>query len=350
MDRQLRKIAIVVEEFTLRSPAQQLLDRFLIGYPRDGEFRRLDNCQVWLHVVSGGSDTEVGRRVKDHDLRVAESIDRTLANADGVIVVWRGAGSKANDDLLRATLHSMQSGTLCFVHGALASGRNAARQSAALAKSRGLVLCSGTSTAVTYRLPEVDLPPKAKTREALIVVQGPFPDAEHEALEGLLPAIERRRGGETGVKSVRSIQNDEVWRAGREGLWSWSLLAAAISHSNTVQGDPVKDGRTQDIVGQGLIQALAKNPRGWVLEHHDPMRTTILVLDGAVADYNFAIRLADGGTVSAQLYRPPEPAQEQFSRLAAAIEELFRKGKAPWAIERSLLVAGLLDEFKLRRR
>ncbi|HKS38164.1 MAG TPA: hypothetical protein VJW76_13285, partial [Verrucomicrobiae bacterium] len=184
--------------------------------------------------------------------------------------------------------------------------------------------------------------------EALIVVQGPFPEAEHEALEGLLPVIERRRGGENGVQSVRLVEGDDVWRTGREGSWSSSLLAAAVSRSNTVQGDPVKDGRTQNIVGQGLIQSLAKNPRGWLLEHHDRLRTTILVLDGAVADFNFAVRLADGSAVSAQLYRPPEPAQEQFSRLTAVIEDFFRTGKAPWGIERGLLVSGLLDEFRQR--
>lgn len=349
MDRQLRKMVIVAEEFALHSPAQQLLDRFLMGYRREGQFHRLDGCQVWLHVAPGASGADVERRMKDHDLHVGENLDRTLANADGVILVWRGSGAKANDVLLQATLRAMQSGTPCFVHGALASGRDAARQSAALAKSRGLVLCSGTSTTVTYRLPDVDLPRNAKTREALIVVQGPFPEAEHEALEGLLPVIERRRGGESDVRSVRFVQGDEVWRARREGLWSLSLLAAAVSRSNTVQGDPVKDGRTQDIVGQGLIQSLAKDPRGWLLEHHDRLRTTILVLDGAVADYNFAIHLADGSTVSAQLYRPPEPAQEQFSRLAAVIEDFFRTGEAAWRIERSLLVAGLLDEFRQRR-
>src|SRR2546422_1033212 len=36
----LRKIAFLVEEFSLQTPAQQLLDRFLIGYPRDGKFHR----------------------------------------------------------------------------------------------------------------------------------------------------------------------------------------------------------------------------------------------------------------------------------------------------------------------
>jgi len=347
MDRELRKIAIVAEEFALRSPPQQLLDRLLVGYQRNGQFHRLEGCQVWL-VPLDRNHPEIERRIKDFGLHVAEDKESAVVDADGVVVAWRNSGAKANDDLLRTVLQRMRKGAACFVHGALASGTASAKELVALATARGVTLCAGTSTAVTFRLPDVDLPSKAKTREALIVVQGPFPEAEHEALEGVLPVIERRRGGESGVRSVRFVEGDEVWRAGREGLWSWSLLASAISRSNTVQGDPVKDGRTQDIVGQGLIQSLAKSPRGWLLEHHDRLRTTLLVLDGAVADYNFAIRLANGSTVSAQLYRPPEPAQEQFSRLTAVIEDFFRTGKAPWRIERSLLVAGWLDEFRQR--
>src|SRR6185369_16362289 len=33
----LKKIVFIYEEFEIGSPAQQLLDRFLIGYPRNGE-------------------------------------------------------------------------------------------------------------------------------------------------------------------------------------------------------------------------------------------------------------------------------------------------------------------------
>lgn len=350
MDRPLKKVAFVVDEFTLRSPAQQLLDRFLMGYQRDGQFHRLEGCQVWLLAAMDRTHLEVERRTKDFGLRVAENMESAVMDADGVVVVWRGSGAKANDDLLRMTLQKMRSGAACFVHGTLANGIASAKELVALAKARGVTLRAGTSTAVMFRLPDLDLKPGTRLSEATIVVQGLFPEAELDALEGLLPFIERRRKGETGVAGIRRLEDDELWRAEQEGSWSWSLLAAAISRSNTVQGDPVKDGRTQDIAGLGLVKSLAKNPRGWLLKHRDGLRTALLVLDGAVADYSFAVRLADGGTVSAQLYRPPEPAQEQFSRLTMVIEDFFRSGTAPWTVERSLLIAQVLGEFSKRQR
>jgi len=123
------------------------------------------------------------------------------------------------------------------------------------------------------------------------------------------------------------------------------LLAAALSRSHSPQGDPVLDGRTQDLVGLGLVPKLARNPRGWLLEHRDGLRSTILVLDGVVADFNFAVRGQDASIVSAQLFRAPAPAEQHFSRLAAVMEEFFRTGGAPWPIERNLFIAGLLEEF-----
>lgn len=349
MDRPLKKLVFVLEEFTLRSPAQQLLDRFLIGYQRDGQFHQLEDCQVWLLALTDRTHPEVERRIKGFGLRIAGNMESAMMDADGVVVVWRGSGAKANADLLRMTLQNMRSGAACFVHGALADGTASATELVALAKARGVTLLAGTSTAVAFRLPDVDLKPGTRLSEALIVVQGSFPEAELDALDGLLPFIERRRNGETGVTGIRRLEKDEVWRAEQEGSWSWPLLAAALSRSNTVQGDPVKDGRTQDIAGLGLVKSLAKNPRGWLLDHRDGLRTALLVLDGAVADYGFAVRLAKGGTVSAQLYRPPEPAQEQFSPLAMVIEVFFRSGTAPWRVERSLLIAQLLEEFSNRQ-
>ncbi|MEQ2007793.1 MAG: hypothetical protein ABMA26_13435, partial [Limisphaerales bacterium] len=189
----------------------------------------------------------------------------------------------------------------------------------------------------------IDLPPQARVDESLIVVQGASPLAELHALDGLLPVLERRTGGERGVRQVKFLSGRELWRAGDRREWSWPLLSAALSRSDSPQGDAILDGRTQDLVGLGLVPKLATNPRGWLLEHTDGVRTALLVLDGVVADFNFAVRLADGSNLSAQLFRAPVPAQEHYSRLASSMEDFFRTGTPSWPASRSLLTAGLLD-------
>jgi hypothetical protein len=343
----LRKIAFVVEEFAPRSPSQQLLDRFLVGYPRDGEFHTLADCEILLSAREKSDPSELQARTREFGLKRPANPADAVFGADAIVVVWRGSEAKANHELLEMVLQTARAGARCFVHGTLANDAKAAERFVQLAATRDIALCSGTSTAVTYRLPEIDLPRGARVHEALIVVQGPFGDAELEALNGLLPVLERRHGGEAGIRQTLAFSGQEVWQAGNAGRWSWRLLAAAISRSNTVQGAPLKDGRTQDVVGQGLVPSLATRPRGWLVEHHDDVRTALLVLDGLVADYNFAVRRADGGVVSAQLYRPPPPMQDQFSRLATVLEDFFRTGKAPWPIQRSVVIASSLESFTM---
>jgi hypothetical protein len=346
MARALKKIAFVIEEFGVPSPTQQWLDRFLIGYPRDGRFHRLDGCQIAAWTAGDASDNELDRRAKDFGLTRTARIEEALAGAEAIVVAWRGAGTSANDALLKRVLELSPKDCACFVSGVLASSLEAARAAASLAASRKVRLLAGTASGFSWRLPDVDVPMDTRLKEALIVVQGSLPEAELDALEALLPLIERRRGGETGVRSVRSLHGGMLWQAAERQEWSWPLLAAAVSRSDNPQGDPVKDGRTQDIVGLGLVPKLAADARGWLIEHRDGLRTTILVLDGVVTDYNFAIQTHRGEIISAQLFRGPPPAQHHFSRAAGMVEEFFQSGRASRPIERNLLIVGLLAIFR----
>lgn len=340
----LRKIAFLIEEFALQTPAQQLVDRFLIGYPRDGEFHRLEGCRV--SVALAGDNAELDRRVKDYGLVRETEAANSVAGADAVIVVPRGSGAVPNEALNQTALEKTAAECSCFMHGALAASLAGAQRLAELAKARKIQLLAGTPLPVTWRLPDVDLETGTAVREALIVVQGPAPTAEWHGLEGLWPVIERRQGGETGVRGARLLKGPEVWKAGESGRWSWPLLAAALSRSDTPQGNAVKDGRTEDLVGLGLVPKLAREPRGWLIEHSDGLRSTVLVLDGVIADYNFAVQKRDGAIVSAQIYRPPAPSDHQYSRLAEVLEECFRSAKSPWPLGRNILTSGLLEAFR----
>jgi hypothetical protein len=358
--RTMRKVAFLIEEFTIPSPAQQLLDRFLIGYPKDGAIHKPPCETVTAHAMLSSPETDFDKRPKDFGLVIAPDVEHAVDGADAVIIVSRKPGAVANERFLQIALERAPNGSACFVHGALANTLERALEFLSLARSRQIALLAGTPLCVTWRLPEVELPLGTPLDEALIVVQlgaeatqasPPAPSAtlggaELHALEGLLPVIERRRGGEAGVRAVQFVEGKELWRAGDKGVWSWPLLSSALSRSHTPQGDALLDGRTQDLVGLGLVRKLARNPRGWLLEHRDGLRSALLVLDGVVADFNFAVRAQNGTVVSAQLFRAPPPAEHHFSRLAAAIEDFLRTDKAPWHVDRNLLIAGLLETFR----
>ncbi|HWN95857.1 MAG TPA: hypothetical protein VNT99_12545 [Methylomirabilota bacterium] len=347
----LRKIAFVLEEFIVSAPSQQLLDRFLIGYLRDGEFRRIPNLgiAVWLAPAAENStalaDATTGLAVRQRDFKLVShsNVTDALKDAEAVVAIAARDRVSVGEDLLKNVLEQAPIGAACFVHGCLATNLASAQRLVSIAAARKLAVAVATSVSTTFRLPEVDVAANTPLAEALIVVQGPRPLAELSAIDGLLPVVARRKGGESRLRSVRRLQGREVWRAGDKGEWSWPLLSAAISRSNTTQGDPVRDGRTQDLVGLGLVRKLARDPRGWIIEHTDGLRSTILVLDGVVADINFAVRSRDGSITSAQLYRPPAPNRAEFDRLAAVLEDFFTTRSAPWPIERSLLVSQFMQ-------
>jgi len=337
----LRRIAFILDDFVVGKPSQQLLDRFLIGYPRDGAFHQIEKCEIAAHSQTPSADLVI--RSKDFGLQMAASRMDAVANADAIVFLT------GNTNLLESILPSMKSGARCFVYGRLARDEQSAKALAALTRSRGIPLSSSTATSGSFRLPDVSLQAGSKVREALIIVQGPPLEAELEALEGLLPLLENRHQGEAGLKRIYRL-NEQALGHAMDGSVPFfkNLLAAAISRSNTIQGDPLKDGRTQDVTGFGLVRGLATEPRGWVIEHLDGVRSTILVLNGVLADFNFSIALANGEIVSAQLYRPPPPMEEHFSRLCAHIEDFFRGGKPPAPIERGILIAELMGRMERR--
>src|SRR5690242_20467171 len=205
-------------------------------------------------------------------------------------------------------------------------------------------MLGGSSLPVTWRLPAIDLPLGCEIESALMVGVGGSDPMDFHALEGLQCMVERRHGGESGVKSVQMLEGDAVWRAGDEGRWSKELLSSALSRSDTPLGLTVKDGRTQDLVGSGEIRKIVPNPWAYFIEYRDGLHATLLMLTGGVQDFNFAARLKNQQhPVSTQFFLSPVPNVTYSACLVSKIEQMFATGKAPYPVERTLIVSGALE-------
>ena len=343
--RDIRHIAVLAEHFALPSPAQQLLDRFLIGFPQNGEFRR-SSVPVSLWAANAVEPGLLEQRKNDFGLIAAPDVAGALREADAVVIAGAAGELWPEPALVRQALQATRKGTPCCIIGLLAANHGTAVELAQLAAARGCRLLAGTDLPFAFQLPEITLPPGADLREALVLVQGEFPAAELDGLEGLLPLLEVRRNGERGVRRMRFLQGDALWRAGDDGEWSKALVTAALSRSHTPQGNAILDGRTEDLAGLGLVPKLARDARGWLLEHRDGVRSALLVLNGVIADVNVAVAVRDGSTISAQLFRPPRPQQEQYSRFAASLLEFFASGREPWPAARSLREVQLIEAMR----
>ena len=114
--------------------------------------------------------------------------------------------------------------------------------------------------------------------EAVMVGEGGTDPMGFHALEGMQCMLERRAGGETGVRAVHMLEGDAVWRAGAEGRWSNKLLASALSRSDTPQGFTLVDGRTQDLTAPGVLQKLVEKPVACFIEYRDGTKATLLII------------------------------------------------------------------------
>ena len=72
---------------------------------------------------------------------------------------------------------------------------------------------AGSSLPVTWRRPTSKLPKGCELTEAVQIGYGPFEGYGFHALEGLQCMVERRKGGETGVKAVQCLQGEAMWKA-----------------------------------------------------------------------------------------------------------------------------------------
>ena len=276
------RIVFIADEFKLRTPVQQLLDRFLIGYPHAGAFHR-HGCDITL--VTPEKNVDIERRMKDFSLRWQTE----PADADGAMIFTGRSGDRRYER--------------CFVYG-------------------GTSGVAGTSVRGAWLLPQITL---ARPTKALAIVQGEYPEAEREGVDALLMLIKEPEK----IRNVRRLTGNDVWPALKSDFWP--LVKSVVSRSDSPQGNAVQDGRTEDMVGLNMLEGLVKTPRALLL-NVGGIHCAIAVLDGALADYNAAAQSRAGGIVSAQVYRPPPPGQHHYSRLAAMLEKYFRTGIPPWPV------------------
>jgi hypothetical protein len=205
-------------------------------------------------------------------------------------------------------------------------------------------MLAGSSIPVTWRLPAIELPAGCEIESALMIGVGGSDAMDFHALEGLQCMVERRRGGETGVKAVQFMGGDAVWQALSSGRIDRKLLTAALSRSDTPLGLTVTDGRTQDLLASGELQKLASKPAAYFVEYRDGLKAVMLMLDGALQDFNFAARVKGSPDIwSTQFLLTPEPNVTYSACLMHKAAQMFETGVAPYPVERTLLTSGILE-------
>ena len=123
-------------------------------------------------------------------------------------------------------------------------------------------------------------------REALCVCYGGVDSYDFHGLETIQCMVERRRGGETGVKWVQAYRGETFWKAHQEGVWPQDLMEAALCRSHTLT--PARAGLQRHLPDVDDMQRTGEGSGRLPLRAHDGLKCTMLLMNGLVEDFNFA--------------------------------------------------------------
>jgi len=372
------RLAIIGNTYRYGSDLQTIADRFLVGYPHEGDWH-VPNVRVVAMYIESTARLGQGRqrgapvsepvtgpladlsagRSKEFGFRLCRNIPEALRGGgdqlavDAVLSVVEQGDYPRNHkgqilypryDFFQQCVQVFEEegrAVPYFNHQSLSFSFHQAQSMVSTAERLKFPLMAGSSLPFTWRLPDTDIPLGAKIEDAVMVC--PFEGMEFDALEAMQCMLERRKGGETGVKAVQLLEGDDVWAAGASGRWSKDVLSSALSRSDAPLGLTVMDGRQQDMANSGVLPQVVKDPAAYCIEYIDGTRATLLVLNGADRDFTFSARVAGHGFVATQFFRSNVPHVNYSAGLTAKVEQMFVTGAAPVPVRRTLLTSGILE-------
>jgi hypothetical protein len=130
-------------------------------------------------------------------------------------------------------------------------------------------LMAGSSLPLTFRQPPLQLPRGCALTEAVQICYSSLEAYGFHALDTLQCMVERRKGFETGVKAVRALQGEAMWKEFDRGGWSKPLLEAALA-------------KVPHHKAGGLRELTARDPQGaiYFLEYRDGLQALVLMVNG----------------------------------------------------------------------
>ena len=343
-----KKVAAIVTTYYPRSHAYHIVGRFLWGYQFQGRHHRppFEIASMYCDQIA---ENDVGQGLaRRFDVRRAKTVADALTlggdslAVDAVLLIGEHGDYPLNakgqklyprfelfERIVEVMERSKRSVPL-FNDKHLSYDRHKAARMVEECERLKIPLMAGSSLPVTWRRPELDLPLGSKITSALVAGYGPDEIYGFHGLETLQCMVERRIGGETGVKAVTGLRGEAVWKAGDAGVWSWDLLEHALGRSDTLN--------------PGDVRVNVLKPLAIVVEYRDGFKGTVLLLNDQVADFNFAATLADRPKpVSCGFLLPGPPGANFFTPLTHHIETFFSTGVSPTPLVRTQLTGGILD-------
>lgn len=360
--RLAEKMAVVTTVWRYLSHSWHMAERFLAGYPRQGEWHHPPFDVVAAYVDQQPEDDLSKQRAGEFGFTIYPTVAEALRcggdklAVDAVLQIGEH-GDYPNNEIgqkkypryeffKQVTDVFRQDGrtTPVFNDKHLSWNYKWAQEMVAISRELKFPFLAGSSLPVTWRMPSIDMPYGAEVEEVMCVAMGGVDSYDLHALETIQCMVERRKGGETGVVSMDAMRGERVWENLKTGVshdpWDLDLFESCLCRSQTLaQGETFSDRHpTLD-----QMREWVKEPVAYRFHYADGVKATMLLLNGLVGDFTFAARLrGEAKPLSTLFYLPPNPNVVYSAALMSKAEEMFVTGKAPYPIERTLLTTGLV--------
>lgn len=190
---------------------------------------------------------------------------------------------------------------------------------------------AGSSLVVGYRSPDVTVPMGCELESAFAIGYAELDRYGIHTLEFLQCMVERRKGGEVGVRAVQCLSGKAIWEAVDKGAINGSLIDAVAAVSLKADGASVRSASSPD-------------DHLFVVEYCDGF------VAGALMTRDFAQSISAGiklrgveQPLAARAEERTVPRHPHFAFLLHAVERMIHSGKPTYPVERTVLTSGILD-------
>jgi hypothetical protein len=351
------KVAAIFTSFTHRSHAHVILENFLEPYLFNGKQTGpgVDVVSFWADQMPGG---EMSRDVaKQYSIPVFKTIDEALCvggkelAVDAVLSIGEHGSYPQTElgqtmyprkrffDEIVAVMKRSSKFVPLFNDKHLSYRWDWAKEMYDTTVEHKIPFMAGSSVPLAQRRPVLELPTDCEITQAVSIHGGPPESYDFHGLEVLQSMLEARKGGEAGVSKVEFLAGDALWNAAKAGLWSIELAEIALG------AEFGKERASLDKVNG------EHKPHGILVTYKDGLTAIVLKVGHSSTRWDFACRLKGDDKIHAtSFYVGPWQNRNLFKALSHAIQHHFIHGKAPYPVERTLLVTGTLEAAMRSRK
>jgi hypothetical protein len=349
-----KRIAAIITEYRPNSHADVIVGKYLEGFNQDRQppYPRSKVVSMFTEQVP---ENDMSR---DMSKKYNVPIFRTVVDAltlggdtlavDGILLIGEHGNYPMNDKeqklyprfemFLKITdvFRQYKKSVPVFNDKHLSWNWRQAKRIVEISKELKFPMLAGSTAPVAWRIPAIDTPYGVAQKYAVAVSYSGLDIYGFHLMEALQSVVERRKGGETGVKSVQCLENEDCWSYMDKNEWVKRLFDEAVSKSNTRK--------------PGELKQIVKTPAAFIIEYNDGLQAAAFLMTGLVEDFTVAVDVVGQTAPFATLMnlQPGKP-HHHFGTLVKNIEIMFETGKAPYPVERTMLTSGMLD-FLLESR